>query len=153
MAVGVFSGFYLRAPFGPAVISSIAVMPFVNASGNPDLEYLSDGITETLMGSLSQVPNLSVKARSSVFRYKGKETNPQTVGRELDVQALLNGRVVQRGADLILYLELVDARTGNLIGVSNTIVNRPTWFLCRATSRATFRANSKSNCQARTSRS
>jgi len=115
VVVGVFSGFYLRAPSGPAVISSIAVMPFVNATGNADLEYLSDGITETLMSRLSQIPNLNVKARSLVFRYKGKETNPQTVGRELDVQALLNGRVVQRGADLILYLELVDARTGNLI--------------------------------------
>jgi len=67
------------------------VMPFVNGSGNADLEYLSDGLTETLISSLSQLPNLNVKARSSVFRYKGKETNPQTVGKELNVQAVLNG--------------------------------------------------------------
>src|SRR5258705_13471363 len=72
-------------------------------------------MTATLISSLSQIPNLNVKARSLVFRYKGKDTNPQIVGRDLDVQAVLNGRVVQRGADLILYLELVDARSGNLI--------------------------------------
>jgi tetratricopeptide (TPR) repeat protein len=72
-------------------------------------------MTETLISSLSQIPNLNVKARSLVFRYKGKDTNPQIVGRDLDVQAVLNGRVVQRGADLTLYLELVDARSGNLI--------------------------------------
>lgn len=94
-------------------INSIAVMPFVNGSGDADIEYLSDGMTETLINSLSQLPNLSVKARSSVFRYKGKEVDPQTVGNELSVQAIVNGRVVQRGDDLTLYLSLVDTRTGN----------------------------------------
>ena len=96
-------------------IESIAVMPFVNESGNADVEYLSDGMTETLINSISQVPNLNVKARSSVFRYKGKDTDAQIIGKELDVQAILNGRVVQRGDDLVLYLELVDAQTGNRI--------------------------------------
>jgi TolB-like protein/cytochrome c-type biogenesis protein CcmH/NrfG len=96
-------------------IQSIAVMPFVNESGNQDIEYLSDGMTETLISSLSQLPNLNVKARSSVFRYKGKETNPQTIGKELNVQAILNGRVVQRGDQLTLSLELIDARTENVI--------------------------------------
>ena len=96
-------------------IQSIAVMPFVNTSGNADIEYLSDGMTETLISSLSQLPNLNVKARSSVFRYKGKETNPQTIGKELNVQAVLNGRVVQRGDQLTLNLELTDARTENVI--------------------------------------
>jgi TolB-like protein/Flp pilus assembly protein TadD len=96
-------------------IESIAVMPFVNESGNADVEYLSDGMTETLISSLSQLPNLNVKARSSVFRYKGKETNPQTIGRELNVQAILNGRVVQRGPQLMLSLELIDAQTENVI--------------------------------------
>jgi TolB-like protein/Tfp pilus assembly protein PilF len=96
-------------------IESIAVMPFVNASGNADLEYLSDGMTETLIGSLSQLPNLNVKARSSVFRYKGKETSPQTIGKELNVQAILNGRVAQRGEQLTLSLELIDAQTENVI--------------------------------------
>ena len=96
-------------------IESIAVMPFVNESGNADVEYLLDGMTETLISSLSQLPNLNVKARSSVFRYKGRETDAQTVGRELNVQAILNGRIVQRGDHLTLYLSLVDAQTGNQI--------------------------------------
>jgi TolB-like protein len=74
---------YLRGRTAIAAIKSIAVMPFVNESGNPDVEYLSDGMTETLIGSLSQLPNLNVKARSSVFRYKGKETDAKTIGKEL----------------------------------------------------------------------
>ena len=98
-----------------AAIQSIAVMPFVNESGNADLEYLSDGMTETLIGSLSQLPNLNIKARSTVFRYKGKETSPQTIGKELNVQAILNGRVAQRGDRLQLSLELIDAQTENVV--------------------------------------
>ena len=94
-------------------IESIAVLPFVNASGNADVEYLSDGMTELLINSLSQLPKLSVKARSSVFRYKGKDVEPQQIGSQLSVQAILSGRVVQRGEDLTLYLSLVDARNGN----------------------------------------
>jgi len=112
-AIGVTA--YFRTSRTEAAIQSIAVMPFVNEGGNADVEYLTDGMTETLISSLSQIPNLNVKARSLVFRYKGKDTNPQTIGRDLDVQAVLNGRVVQRGSDLIVYLELVDAATGNLI--------------------------------------
>ena len=96
-------------------IQSIAVMPFVNDSGNTDVEYLSDGMTETLMSSLSQLPNMNVKARSLVFRYKGKDTDARTIGKELNVQAVLNGRIVQRGDSLTLYLELVDTGTGNRI--------------------------------------
>jgi len=94
-------------------ISSIAVMPFSNESGNADIEYLSDGMTETLIGSLSQIPELNIKARSSVFRYKGKDASAQTIGKELGVQAILNGRVVQRGQDLTLYVELVDVQNEN----------------------------------------
>ena len=113
-AVGIWT--YLRSRNNTdAAVPSIAVMPFVNESGNSEVEYLSDGMTETLINNLSQIPNLNVKARSLVFRYKGKDTNPQTVGRDLDVQAVLNGRVIQRGSDLIVYLELVDARSGNRI--------------------------------------
>jgi TolB-like protein len=96
-------------------IESIAVLPFVNESGNAEMEYLSDGMTESLINSLSQLPKLNVKARSSVFRYKGKQIEPQQIGNELNVQAVLNGRVVQRSQDLILYLSLVDARNGNQI--------------------------------------
>ncbi|HEV8369889.1 MAG TPA: protein kinase [Pyrinomonadaceae bacterium] len=105
--------YFSRSRQGP--INSIAVLPFVNASGNSDLEYLSDGITDSLIYSLSQVPNLSVKARSSVFRYKGKDVEPQQVGNELSVQAVLNGRVIQLGDQLTISLGLVDARTGNQV--------------------------------------
>lgn len=116
LAVIVLGGFFgYRYVTQAKQIESIAVMPFVNESGNADVEYLSDGMTETLIRSLSQMPNLNVKARSSVFRYKGKETDAKTIGKELGVQALLNGRVVQRGDQLILNLELIDAQTENVI--------------------------------------
>jgi len=111
---GLATALYLRSRASAnGTIKSIAVMPFINGGSNADLEYLSDGMTETLINTLSQLPDLSVKARSSVFRYKGKEPDPQTVGNELSVQAIVNGRVVQRGDDLTLYLSLVDTRTGN----------------------------------------
>ncbi|KXK05315.1 MAG: serine/threonine protein kinase [Acidobacteria bacterium OLB17] len=90
-------------------------MPFVNESGNQDVEYLSDGMTETLIGSLSKVPNLSVKARSTVFYYKGKEISPKKIGEELNVGAVLLGRVGQRGDDLKLNLELVNTSTQDVI--------------------------------------
>jgi TolB-like protein/Tfp pilus assembly protein PilF len=96
-------------------IDSIAVMPFVNVSGNPDIEYLSDGMTETLITNLSQLPKLNVKAPSSVFRYKGKDTDAKMIGNELSVQAILNGRIIQRGDELGIYLSLVDAATENQI--------------------------------------
>ena len=96
-------------------IESIAVMPFVNESVNADVEYLSDGMTETLINSLSQIPNLSVKARSSVFRYKGKEFDPKKIAAELNVQAILTGRIVQRDEQMTLNLELIDARTENIL--------------------------------------
>ena len=112
-AIGVGLWFFSNRSATNRQLDSIAVLPFVNESGSADVEYLSDGMTESLINSLSQLPNLNVKARSSVFRYKGKGAEAQTVGRELNVQAVLNGRVVQRGQDLTLYLELVDAQTGN----------------------------------------
>ena len=109
-------GFFAYRYFSPAKqINSIAVMPFVNESGNTDVEYLSDGMTETLIKSLSQLPNLNVKGRSSVFRYKGKDVDTKTLGKELGVQAVLYGRVIQRGEQLTLSLELLDAQTDNVI--------------------------------------
>jgi len=112
-AISTVAYYFAFVSKGRSQINSIAVMPFINGSSNADIEYLSDGMTETLINSLSQLPELSVKAPSSVFRYKGKEVDPQTVGNELSVQAILNGRVIQRGDDLTLYLSLVDTRTGN----------------------------------------
>jgi serine/threonine protein kinase/tetratricopeptide (TPR) repeat protein len=106
---------YLRGRNSSVAIQSIAVMPFVNESGNADLEYLSDGMTETLISSLSNIPNLSVKARGTVFYYKGKEISPKKIGEELKVQAVLFGRVSQRGDDLKLSLELVNTETQDVI--------------------------------------
>src|SRR5882724_9959051 len=111
------AGLLWRNRSGQEQISSIAVMPFVNASNDPNSEYLSDGITESLINSLSQLPNLVVMARSSVFRYKGRDVDPQIVAKELKVQALVTGRIVQRGDQLIISSELIDARTSrNLWG-------------------------------------
>lgn len=90
-------------------IESIAVLPFTNAGGNPDSEYLSDGLTEALIGVLSKLPDLSVRSRTSVFRYKGKEIDTRKTGEELGVQALLSGKVTQRGDEIDLTVELVDA--------------------------------------------
>ncbi len=109
--------FFWRSRSGQEQITSVAVMPFVNASNDPNSEYLSDGITESLINNLSQLPNLVVMARSSVFRYKGRDVDPQTVAKELKVQALVTGRIVQHGDQLIISSEMIDARTSrNLWG-------------------------------------
>jgi TolB-like protein/Tfp pilus assembly protein PilF len=113
--VSAVAGYFFWSRNHKTAIESIAVMPFVNESGNTDVEYLSDGMTETLISSLSQLANLNVKARSSVFRYKGKTTDARTIGKELNVQAILNGRVIQRGDQLTLSLELVDVQTENVL--------------------------------------
>jgi TolB-like protein/Tfp pilus assembly protein PilF len=116
LAVIIFVGFFgYRYVAQAKQIESVAVMPFVNASGNADVEYLSDGITESLINNLSQLSKLSVKARSSVFRYKGKDVEPQQVASDLKVQAVLNGRVNQHGDNLTISLDLVDGSTGNQI--------------------------------------
>ena len=113
LGIGAFFIYRLNTPAPPSQIQSIAVLPFKNESGNADVEYLSDGVTESLINSLSQLSNLSVKARSTVFRYKDKAVDPQAVAAELSVQAILTGRVVQRGDDLTFYLSLIDGRNGN----------------------------------------
>src|SRR5438094_1657921 len=94
-------------------ISSLAVLPFVNASNDPNTEYLSDGLTESLINSLSQVPNLAVMSRSAVFHYKGRDLDPQAVARDLKVEGVITGRIVQRGDQLIISAELIDARTNH----------------------------------------
>jgi len=89
-------------------IDSLAVMPFVNVGADPNTEYLSDGITENLINNLSQLPKLRVVPRGRVFRYKGREVDLEKVGKELNVRAVLTGRVVQRGDSLNIQTELVD---------------------------------------------
>jgi eukaryotic-like serine/threonine-protein kinase len=92
------------------MIRSIAVLPFTNVSNNPDTEYLSDGVSESLINSLSQLPGVKVIARSSSFKYKGKEVDPLEVANALGVQGIVTGRIVQRGDDLQISVELMDAR-------------------------------------------
>jgi TolB-like protein/tetratricopeptide (TPR) repeat protein len=105
LAVGAF---YFGSPRNS--INSVAVLPFANASGDPNAEYLSDGITEGVIDRLSGLPNLKVISRTSAFRYKQREIEPRKVARELGVEALVMGRVIQRGDDLSVSAELVDAR-------------------------------------------
>ena len=92
-----------------AHIGSVAVLPFANASGDPSMEYLSDGITEGVIDRLSGLPNLKVISRTSAFRYKQRDIEPQKVAKDLGVDALVTGRVVQRGEELSVTAELVDA--------------------------------------------
>ena len=92
---------------------SVAVLPFVNDSNDPNAEYLSDGITESIINSLSQLPNLKVMSRNAVFRFKGKNIDPQEIGRELKVGAVLAGRVVKQGDHLIIKTELIDVSDGS----------------------------------------
>ena len=96
----------------PAVLpeKSIAVLPFENQNRDPDTDYLCDGIPESIINSLSELPKLKVMSRNSVFHYKGKEADAQTVGKELKVQTLLTGRVRQRGDSLTIGVELINAQ-------------------------------------------
>src|SRR6266496_766767 len=94
---------------------SIAVLPLDNQNRDPDTEYLSDGIPESIINSLSQLPNLKVMSRNSVFHYKGKEMDPQAVAKELKVQAVLTGRMTQRGDGLSISVELINAQDNSQI--------------------------------------
>lgn len=98
---------------GPRPIDSLAVLPFVNASSDPDADYLSDGITESLINMLSRLPQLRVMARSTVSRYKGGDLDPQAAAGEMGVRAVLVGRLLQFRDDLIITAELVDAEDGS----------------------------------------
>lgn len=111
---GVLAYFALSTRANP--IDSIAVLPFINTSSDPNTEYLSEGLTESLINNLSQFHNLKVMSRNSVFKYKGKEeADAGDVGRDLGVHGVLNGRIVQRGDNLSISVELVDARDGSQV--------------------------------------
>lgn len=107
VAVGFFSYFYFADSSQP--FKSVAVLPFVNETGNADLDYLSDGLSDLLIERLSELPQLKVIARSSSFRYRGKDTDIGGIAKALEVQAILTGRVDRRGDDLQINLELIDA--------------------------------------------
>ena len=114
VVMGVAGYLYSRKPENVA-IGSIAVLPFVNQNNDPNVDYLADGIPESIINSLSQLPNLKVMSRNSVFHYKGKEMDAQAVAKDLKVQAVLTGRVAQRGDGLSIYVELINAQDNSQI--------------------------------------
>ena len=105
--------YFFSLPTNLKAIDSIAVLPLVN--NDPETEYLSDGITESLINSLSRFPQLRVAARTTAFHYKGKEIDPLQVGRELGVRAILTGKLIQRGAKMFLQVELVETSKGSQV--------------------------------------
>ena len=109
--VAVVAFIYLYS--GRRTIDSVAVLPFVNDSNDPNAEYFSDGITESIIRSLSQISDLKVMSRSAVFRFKGRNIDAQEVGRSLKVGAVLAGRVVRQGDRLIIETELIDVSDGS----------------------------------------
>lgn len=113
--MGGFFGYrYFKSSSG-SQINSIAVLPFENRSGNADSDYLSDGLAESLIYRLTQLPNLKVSPTSSVIRYRGKDADIAQVAKELEVDAVMSGRLVQRGENLTVSVELIDTRTKKLL--------------------------------------
>jgi serine/threonine-protein kinase len=108
-------GYWYFSVTGTDEIDSIAVMPFENNSTSTDSEYLSDGLVESLIYRLSQLQNLRVSPTSSIFRYKGKQTDLVKAGNELQVKAVMTGRIAQRGDDLVISVELVDVRNNKTL--------------------------------------
>jgi TolB-like protein/Flp pilus assembly protein TadD len=111
LLVGGFFGYRYFSVGGSAVINSIAVMPFENRNSDADTDYLSDGLAESVIFRLTQIPDLRVSPTSSVMRYKGKETDVAKIASELGVDAVMTGRLTKRGDNLNITVELVDART------------------------------------------
>src|SRR5207237_4066161 len=109
LAVATISARYALSP-SAQTIDSIAVLPFSNLGGSADTDYLTDGITESLINSLAHLPQLKVKSRNSVFRYRGKDVDLQKIGNELGVAALLTGRITQRGQNIEVSAELTNIR-------------------------------------------
>jgi len=108
-------GGYLLFGTRHKAIASVAVLPFEDRSGNTDSEYISDGLAESLIYRLSQLPNLKVSPTSSVMRYKGKEVDVKKIAADLGVDAVMSGRVVHRGDNLTISVELIDARNNHLL--------------------------------------
>jgi serine/threonine protein kinase/tetratricopeptide (TPR) repeat protein len=99
-------------PHGTSTIQSVAVLPFVNATGNPDGEFLSDGLTEDIINRLAQLPELRVLARSTVLRFKNKDDDPRKIGKELQVEGVVSGRITQRGDEIAVETDLVNVSDG-----------------------------------------
>jgi TolB-like protein len=105
-----FFAYFSKLTHRAETIDSVAVLHFVNESGDSQTEYLADGVSDSVINSLTRLPELRVVSLSSVMRYKGKQVDPQVIGRELNVRAVLVGRITQRGSDLTISAELVDVR-------------------------------------------
>ncbi len=106
------AAYYFHAKVESGKVTSIAVLPFVNATADPGNEYLSDGLTESLIGTLSQLPDLKIMARSTVFRFKGDQQDPRQIGKTLNVSAVLVGRITQRGDEVAVQADLVNTSDG-----------------------------------------
>ena len=117
-------------------ISSVAVLPFINAGNDPNTEYLSDGLTESVINSLSQIPNLAVMSRSSVFHYKGRDVDPQAAARALKVEGVITGRIVQRGTNSSSARSLSTRAPTVISGATSTTASFPMFWRSRKTSRA-----------------
>jgi serine/threonine protein kinase/tetratricopeptide (TPR) repeat protein len=113
VAAGATAVYLLRGRSGPKKIDSVAVLPFINATSDPNNEYLSDGLTESLISTLSQLPDLKVMARSSVFRFKGNQEDPQKIGQQLQVTAVLMGSITQHGEEVGVQADLVNTSDGS----------------------------------------
>jgi len=113
MAIGATAYFYFSARGNKTEVHSIAILPFANVGADPDTEYLSDGLTESLINNLSRLSNLRVTARTTAFSFKGRSLDPRQAGRELGVDALLTGRVTQRGDTLSIQVDLISVADGS----------------------------------------
>jgi len=109
----------------PRLINSVAVLPFENATGDASNEYLSDGLTESVIDGLSQVPKLRVMGRTTVFRYKGQALDVRAIGTELNVRAVVTGRITQRGGDIAIRADLVDANDGSQLWGQQYLLKSP----------------------------
>jgi eukaryotic-like serine/threonine-protein kinase len=112
LLVGGYFAFFAKQA---SAFDSVAVLPFVNASGNQETEFLSEGISETLINNFTRIPSLRVTARSTAFRYKGTEKDLQIIGRELNVGAILTGKIMQRDDSLSVQVDLINAADGTQI--------------------------------------
>jgi TolB-like protein len=132
---------YRRSESIALQIQSIAVLPFSNSGGSGDSDYLSDGLTQSLIAGLAHIPQLKVKSRDSVFRYKGKDVDVQKVGKDLAVDALLTGRVVKRGETIQVTAELTNVEDNTEMWASTISANPRTSSPCNSKSPATSRAS------------
>jgi TolB-like protein len=120
------AGYFYFGRHTAARARSLAVLPFNNAGNNPDLEYLSDGLSESLTNNLAPVPGLTVIARYSSFKYKGKAADPQEVGKSLGVEVIVTGSVNKVGDTYLISIELINASDRSQIWGNNTTAKRQT---------------------------